>query len=388
MSLPAPQTLIESLLRIPSISSFDPSLDTSNRPVCEALATFLSDAGARATLTEIPGRPDKVNLLARFGEGPPGLALCGHTDTVPYDEARWATDPFDPVCRDERLYGLGSSDMKGFLALCASVLDEMSPGGLKRSVIVLGSADEETGMDGARALVDAGQPLAPFAVIGEPTSLKPVRQHKGIFMERIALKGRSGHSSNPALGNNAIDAMHDVLTALKRWRGELAERYACDDFDVPFPTVNFGRIRGGDNPNRICASAELDIDVRLTPGMTVADTRAALRDEVLGVCARSGLDASFQILFNGVDPLSTPADADVVTFCEHVSGHASGCVNFGTEAPFFTTLGAQSVVCGPGDIDLAHQPNEYLDLRQIEPARRMIAALIERYCRDVPRDAP
>ena len=101
----------------------------------------------------------------------------------------------------------------------------------------------------------------------------------------------------------------------------------------------------------------------------------------LAVAARSGIDATFQVLFNGVDPLNTPADCDVVTFCEHLSGHGSGCVNFGTEAPFFTTLGAQSVVCGPGDIDLAHQPNEYLDLRQVAPARQMIASLIDRYCR-------
>ena len=374
--------MIEALLRIPSISSFDPALDTPNQPVCERLAEYLDHAGAHVTLTEIGGRPGKVNLLARFGGGPPGLALCGHTDTVPYDAARWDTDPFDPVVRDEKLFGLGSCDMKGFLALCAAVLADIDASRLQRSVIVLGSADEETGMDGARALVASGTPLAPFAVVGEPTSLRPVRQHKGIFMERIRLNGRSGHSSDPTLGHNAIDAMHDVLGALKTFRDELARRHPDPAFDVPQPTINFGRIEGGDNPNRICASATLDVDVRLTPGLTVANTRKALRDCVLQAVRDDGVAAEFEVLFNGVDPLSTDPNADVVSACEHLSGHRAGCVNFGTEAPFYSALGAQSVVCGPGDIALAHQPNEYLDLRQIGPACDMLRALVQRFCRD------
>ncbi|MEM6639134.1 MAG: acetylornithine deacetylase [Pseudomonadota bacterium] len=385
MPLPDPISMIGELLRIPSVSCFDPALDTSNVPVCERLAQYLNDAGASVHLQPVKGRIGKVNLIAQFGEGPPGLALCGHTDTVPYDDARWDTDPFDPIQRESRLYGLGSSDMKGFLALCASVLDEIAAGSLTRRVVVVGSADEETGMDGARDLLDRGEPIAPMAVIGEPTMLRPIRQHKGIFMERIELEGRSGHSSNPALGHNAIDALHDVLTDLKAWRVELSDMHANAEFDVPAPTVNFGRIEGGDNPNRICARATLDLDVRLTPGMTVRDTRAALRDRVLGAVARHGINAEFKALFNGVDPLSTPADADIVRACEHVTGHGAGNVNFGTEAPFFSALGAQSVVCGPGDIDLAHQPNEYLDLTQIEPTRAMLRSLIHRYCQTPTR---
>lgn len=380
--------MIESLLKIPSISSFDPALDTSNMAVCETLATYLGDAGASVSLDPIPGRLGKVNLMAKFGSGPPGLALCGHTDTVPYDAARWATDPFDPVTQDEKLFGLGSSDMKGFLALCAAVLERCTPGRLQRSVIVLGSADEETGMDGARALMAAGQPLAPFAVVGEPTSLVPMRQHKGIFMERVRLQGRSGHSSNPALGHNAIDAMHDVLGALKQWRDALRETHRDDSFDVPYPTLNFGRLTGGDNPNRICADAQLDMDMRLTPGMTVADTRQALRRCVTDAVSAAGIDVQFDVLFEGVDPLATAPDSDVVTTCEQLSGHHAGCVNFGTEAPFFSQLGAQTVVMGPGDIDLAHQPNEFLDLRQLEPTCEILMALIDRYCAHPEGRAP
>ncbi|MFK7887398.1 MAG: acetylornithine deacetylase [Gammaproteobacteria bacterium] len=382
MALPSSQDMIAELIATPSISSFDPRLDTSNRPVCERLATYLESAGARVELQDVSGHAGKVNLLARFGAGPPGLALCGHTDTVPFDDARWQHDPFGAQLVEEKLYGLGSSDMKGFLAICASVLAQQNVAKLQRQVIVLGSADEETGMFGARALLAQGTPLAPFCVVGEPTSLVPMRQHKGIFMEKIILQGRSGHSSDPTLGNNAIDAMHEVLGALKGWRGEMGERYANPDFAVPTPTLNFGRIEGGDNPNRICARAELHIDVRLMPGMTVARSRAALRERVRRVAQASGVEVEFDVLFEGIDPLTTAADAAVVKHCEALSGHRAGCVNFGTEAPFFNELGSESVVFGPGDIDLAHQPDEYLDLRQIKPTADALSALIEHFCRD------
>lgn len=382
MALPTAEQMIARLVATPSISSFDSSLDTSNRAVCEHLAGWLQSAGANVELNAVPGHAGKFNLLARFGSGPPGLALCGHTDTVPFDEARWQHDPFGAKIVDHKLYGLGSSDMKGFLAICADVLAQRNAARLNKQVVVLGSADEETGMFGARALLEQGQPLAPCVVIGEPTSLVPIRQHKGILMEKIVLRGRSGHSSNPALGNNAIDAMHEVLTELKAWRTEMGERFANPDFAVPVPTLNFGRIAGGDNPNRICAEAQLHIDVRLTPGMTAAKSRAAIRERVIRATEASGVEVDFEVLFEGIDPLTTSADAAIVRHCEALSGHRAGCVNFGTEAPFFNQLGSDSVVFGPGDIDLAHQPNEYLDLRQIDPTKDALNALIDRFCCD------
>jgi acetylornithine deacetylase len=381
MNLPATDEMIAELIAIPSISSFDKALDTSNLAVCTRLADYLETAGARVALHDVKDRKGKYNLIARFGEGPPGLALCGHTDTVPFDDARWQHDPFGAQRVDEKMYGLGSADMKGFLAICAGVLAAERADSLQRQVIVLGSADEETGMFGARSLVADGAPLAPFALIGEPTSLTPIRQHKGIFMEQIRLRGRSGHSSNPALGANAIDALHEVLGALKDWRRELADRFPDPAFGVPMPTLNFGHISGGDNPNRICAQASLHLDVRLMPGMTVAATRAALRERVMDTVRGSGVEAHFEVLFEGVNPLSTAADADLVRHCEQLSGRPAGCVNFGTEAPFYTELGAQSVVFGPGDIDLAHQPDEYLDLNQVAPTQAAVRALIDRYCR-------
>lgn len=380
--LPSTLEMMQELIAIPSMSSFDARFDTGNGPLCARLAAYLEDAGCEVRLLPVPGCAGKVNLLAQFGSGPPGIALCGHTDTVPYDEERWSLDPFTAGCRDGRLYGLGSSDMKGFLAICAAVLASMDSSTLRRSVVVIGSADEESSMAGARALAEAGEPIAPYAVIGEPTGLAPVRLHKGILMESVKLVGRAGHSSNPALGANAIDAMHDVIGALRAWRRELRQRHSDERFDVPSPTLNFGALHGGDNPNRICGECELYVDLRVTPGMTTAAAREELRDTVRHALTGSAVTAEFAALFAGVDPLATAADSRVVRACEAHSGCAAGGVNFATEAPFFTALGAETVVFGPGSIDLAHQPDEYLDLRFVAPAEKAVRALVEQFCVD------
>lgn len=379
-ALPPTPAMIEALIAIPSISSFDPRFDTGNAALCERLAEYLGDAGGAVRIEPVPGAEGKFNLIARFGSGPPGLALCGHTDTVPYDEALWSVDPFTAGRVEDRLYGLGSSDMKGFLAICAAVLARLERDALTRSVIVIGSADEESSMAGARALYEAGETLAPYAVIGEPTGLAPVRLHKGILMESVRLLGRAGHSSNPALGANAIDAMHDVLGALRDWREELTATHSDARFDVPGPTLNFGAVHGGDNPNRICADCELYVDLRITPGMTVAGAREALRRRVADAVAGSDVRVQFRALFRGVDPLATRAESRIVRACEAHSGHPAGSVNFGTEAPFFTAMGAETVVFGPGRIELAHQPDEYLDLAFVPPAEAAVERLVREFC--------
>jgi len=140
--------------------------------------------------------------------GIPTPYVAGHTDTVPFDAGRWRYDPFAGAIADERIYGLGSADMKSFLALAIEAAREFSVRDLRQPLVVLATADEESSMSGARALAAANRPLGRHAVIGEPIGLKPIRMHKGILMEAIRLEGRSGHSSNPALGASALEGMH------------------------------------------------------------------------------------------------------------------------------------------------------------------------------------
>ena len=162
--------------------------------------------------------------------------------------------------------------MKSFLALALEASRELAGRRPERTLILLATADEETSMAGARALVEPELPRARHAIIGEPTGLRPVRMHKGILMESIRLQGHSGHSSDPSLGNSALEAMHTVIGTLLSWRNELQKNFRDPLFAVPVPTLNLGHIHGGDNPNRICAECELHIDLRPLPGMDVAGT--------------------------------------------------------------------------------------------------------------------
>ena len=189
----------DQLLRLPSISSTNPSIDMSNQPVVDYLAEQLSARGFQCELmpcgqsangndsdiAKPDGNGNKVNLLATLGTGPGGLVLAGHTDTVPMNPELWSVDPLRMTERDGKLYGLGSTDMKGFFALIMQAIDELNVTVLKQPLIVLATADEETSMSGARELAKAGRPKARYAVIGEPTGMRPIHAHKGVMLSLI-----------------------------------------------------------------------------------------------------------------------------------------------------------------------------------------------------------
>lgn len=371
---------IRRLIATPSVSSVSPQFDQSNRPVIDLLAGWLEGAGFSVRIEPLPDRPDKANLIATLSEGPGGLVLAGHTDTVPFDAGRWHFDPFGGAIADDRMYGLGTADMKSFLALAIEAATEFRAGDLRQPLVILATADEESSMAGARALAAAGQPLGRHAVIGEPTGLKPVRMHKGILMEAIRLEGKSGHSSNPALGQSALEGMYRVMGELLQWRAELQARYRNPLFEVDVPTLNLGRIHGGDNPNRICAECELHIDIRPLPGMKLADLREELHRRLGRLLADSGLRLSFLPLFQGVEALDTPPAAAIVRAAEELTGVPAGVVNFGTEGPYLNALGMETVILGPGSVDCAHQPDEHLSLAVIPPTLELLRGLIGRFC--------
>lgn len=380
-TFPSTLTMISELIATPSVSSVEPQFDQGNRAVTQLLAEWLDAAGFQVEIMAIPGFPEKTNLIARLGEGDNGLVLAGHTDTVPYDDTRWRQDPFCLTERDNRLYGLGTSDMKGFFALALEAMRELRAADLTAPITLLATADEESSMCGARELVEAGRPRARYAVIGEPTGLKPVRLHKGIMMEGIRLRGRSGHSSDPSLGNSALEGMHAVMTELLLWRGQIQQRYRDDRFRVPVPTLNLGHIHGGDNPNRICAACALDIDLRPLPGMDLDTLRGELDSRLRPIAEQRGLEFGIERLFGGVGAFETPGDSPIVEVSESLTGNTAGSVNFATEGPFLAQLGIETVVLGPGDIEQAHQPDEYLALDRITPTVELLRRLIQRFCR-------
>jgi len=382
MSLPQTQEMLATLVAEPSVSCTDPQRDQGNLRVLHHLAGWLEELGARVQVLPLPHKPGKGNLIARFGgvggEGGSGLALAGHTDTVPCDESLWSADPFTLAERGARFYGLGSCDMKGFFPIALAAAGRHANSRFKRPLTIVATADEETSMDGARHLVEQGVPKAAAAVIGEPTGLRPIRAHKGVAMLSIAVQGASGHSSNPALGDNALEAMHRIMGALLEFREELGRRHADPSFEVRVPTLNLGCLHGGDNPNRICGHAELQIDLRVLPGM---DTQQVLADLRGCVAAASGATpTTVEAKFPPIAPYRTAADGRLVRLLESLSKQPSQAVAFGTEAPFFQSLGMETVVFGAGSIDQAHQPDEFVDGRQMQALEDVLTALIAKYC--------
>lgn len=379
--LPDTRSMIAKLIETPSISSTDPGIDQSNLAVINLLADWLETAGFHIEI--IPVTDTKANLVATLGdrEQSDGLVLSGHTDTVPYDTSRWTSDPFCLTEKDNRLYGLGTADMKSFFALVLEAVQCYRSKNLNHPLVVLATADEESTMSGAKALVENQIPLGRYAVIGEPTSLRPIRMHKGVMMESIRVSGKSGHSSNPALGASASEGMLKLLNGLLDWRKTLQENSRNPAFAVDIPTVNIGSIHGGDNPNRICAFCESLIDIRLMPGMEIAKTRRGLKNHLSPLLNdNSKLKVEIESLFEGIPAFETPADALIIGTTEVLTGYSADAVAFATEAPFFKQMGIETVVLGPGSIDQAHQPDEFIALSELQPTVDLIRNLIEHFC--------
>ena len=369
---------LSQLVALPSVSCTDPNIDQGNQAVIDLLASWLSQFGFNCEI--MPISVGKANLIATLGSGSGGLVLAGHTDTVPCDAQLWASDPFKVSERNGNLYGLGIADMKGFFPAVLNAAQAFSKTKLKAPLIIIATCDEESSMAGAKALVEASKPQARFALIGEPTSLKPIRLHKGVMMERVKILGNSGHSSNPSLGNNALDAMTLVMSDLMAFRAEMQKKYHNPAFTIPYPTLNLGCIHGGDNPNRICGQCELQFDLRPLPDMNMDDIRQQIAQRLKRIALQQQIQIEYEAIFEGTPPAETPADSPFVKMVERLTQSESGSVAFGTEAPYFRQLGMDTIILGAGSIETAHQPNEYLPIKNISPLLLWLKQLIHHYC--------
>ncbi len=379
-TVPSLLSMINELIATPSISSVNPAFDLSNMNVINLLADWLETSGFSVEILPIPNQTNKANLIATLGSGSGGLVLSGHTDTVPYDEGRWQHDPFKITQDNNKLYGLGSADMKSFIALAIEASRDLNANDLQQPLIILATADEESSMSGARDLVKRQRPKARFAVVGEPTDLKPIHAHKGIIMESITITGRSGHSSNPAYGHNAMEAMMEVMQVIKQWREELQLQHIDNRFLVPVPTLNFGHIHGGDNPNRICGECELQIDLRPLPGMSLQECREELASRVSTVVDSKHFQLNIKSLIHGTESMLTPITSDIVKIAEKLTGNPAETAAYCTEAPYYNTMGIETVILGPGNIAQAHQPDEYIELAALNPTVSLLKNLITKFC--------
>lgn len=380
MSLPPFLNLYKDLIKIPSISSTDPTWDQSNLDVINQLATWLETLGFKNEIKEVSTAPGKYNLLSTFGSGDGGLLLAGHTDTVPFDEDKWLSDPFTIMEKGNRLYGLGTIDMKGFFAFVLEVLKETDLSKLNKPLRILATADEETTMSGAQDIASQKSFKPDYAIIGEPTGLVPVIMHKGHMSEAIRITGRSGHSSDPDKGLNAIEIMHLVISELKKVQQQFKDKYFNEHFEVPYPTLNFGAINGGDSPNRICGCCELHIDMRPIPGISTSELFITVKNALSYIEKRYPNSTEVYHLHEPIPSFQCPLHSDLITNAEIYTGNKAQSANYCTEAPFIEQLGCDTIVLGPGHIAQAHQANEYLDLSFIKPTKQVIQKMIQQYC--------
>ncbi|EJX1707341.1 acetylornithine deacetylase [Vibrio metoecus] len=377
MPLPSFLEVYEGLISTSSISSTDARWDEGNEQVIAKLADWLSALGFSIQIEQVA--PNKQNLIAKLGSGEGGLLLAGHSDTVPFDEGRWNYNPHALTQANNRFYGLGTADMKGFFAFIYEAVKNVDWSKQTKPLYVLATCDEETTMLGARHFTENAPFKPDYCIIGEPTSLVPIRAHKGHVANAIRVTGKSGHSSNPALGVNAIEIMHEVLFALMQLRDRLIKEYHHPGFEIPTPTLNLGHIHGGDSPNRICGCCELHYDVRPLPGISLDGLDNLMRDALRDVQQKWPGRIELVPLHDPIPGYECAHDHPFIHGISEICEQEAQTVNYCTEAPFLQQI-CPTLVLGPGSIDQAHQPDEFLAFEFIDPTVRVLSRAMQKYC--------
>lgn len=400
--------LLERLVALESTTA------VSNLPVVEACEEVLRDAGAWTRRVPAADQDDKAGLLARIGpDRDGGVVLSGHTDCVPVEGQPWTSDPFTLVERDGVLVGRGATDMKGFIASVLAAAPRFADADLARPVWVLLTWDEEIGTVGAgpmtAALLEETTPAC--AIVGEPTSMRPVVAHKGVRSLTVVVHGTDGHSSKPAQGANAVVAAARLAARIDEMAAELRARGGDPLFDPPETTFNVATLHGGQAINIIPRRAELTFEYRPVPaddGWGLADKLVAWAErELLPSMRRVDPECRIEVergsVVHGLAPETDPAGSyegvagdDRVRDGGGAAGRVTdagaaerlvrdllgfndeaGTVPFGTDGGWHQQAGISTVVCGPGDIDQAHQPDEFVEPAQLAACDDLLTALAE-----------
>ncbi|MCW5724723.1 MAG: acetylornithine deacetylase [Maricaulaceae bacterium] len=369
---------------------FDTTSRNSNLALIDYAEARLKALGAR---TERFPSPDgaKANLHAMLGpDVDGGVILSGHTDVVPVDGQPWTTDPWRLTAKDGRFYGRGTCDMKGFVACALAAAPAFAAADLKRPVHFAFSYDEEVGCLGAPAMIEriaAGAPRPAMAIIGEPTMMKVVTGHKGLFSFRVRITGREAHSSMVRDGVCAVTQAAPLMAWLAAQAKEMQARAPADSpFDPPFGTLTIGRMGGGTAMNILAREAWFECLIRPAPWDDARAILAALREQAAAAEAEMRKIApeaaiSFEIT-SDAPPLRPETDGAAERLARQLTGdNARRVVSYGTEAGQFQGAGFSVVVCGPGGIGQAHQPDEFVDADQLDACMdflRRLAAHMER----------
>lgn len=362
--------------------AIDTTSSRSNHALTSLIAGYVGPNGAVRPLSSPEG--SKSNLIVLFGpDSEEGLTLSGHMDTVPATEPGWSSDPFLARDADGKIYGRGTADMKGFLAIALNAALRASDRGLNQRLALAFTYDEEVGCLGALDLHENHEEslarLPRPTLIGEPTSLEVVRMHKGHTKLRIEVPGRVAHSGYPHLGVNAIERATEVLHVLGKLRQELEEvRVPSSDLfePVPWPPLNIATILGGSAINIVPGECTIEVGVRPLPGLDTEEVTGRIIDGVTGAC-----DDAIVSLINESPPMETEAESLLHrALCEINGQSESKAVSFATDGGWLSRSGLECVIWGPGAIEVAHKPDEYIPISEMETAASRLEQLIERFC--------
>jgi acetylornithine deacetylase len=378
--------ILERLVAFPTVSR-DPNL-----PLIDWIRNFLADHGVTSHLVQDDaGR--KSNLYASIGpavEG--GLVLSGHTDVVPVDDQAWSSDPFELAARDSRLYARGACDMKGFIAAALSRVPSLAKAKLSRPVHLMFSYDEEVGCLGAPRMIAAASARIPkpaAVIVGEPTSMRVANEHKGICTTLTRVTGVEAHSSLIHQGASSVMLAAELIEHLSGIGRKLASAPRSGNanrFTPPHTTISVNTIRGGTAINILAAACEFGWDIRALPGESAASVRAAL--EELASQRLAALESEnkhctiHSTLLADVPPLAGQGGAaELLAHAALQVKSDSTTVPFATEGGQFQRAGWSAVVCGPGSIEQAHKPDEFIERSELQACEAFLDRAIERQCR-------
>ena len=368
--------------------AFDTTSRLSNLALIDWAQEFLEGAGARCRRSYNPDK-SKANLFASFGpDGDGGYVLSGHTDVVPVDGQDWSSDPFAAEVRGDKLYGRGTCDMKGFVGTALSLVPEIANAKLKRPIHFALSFDEEVGCAGVPALLSdlAEAKIKPaLAIVGEPTLMKVVGAHKGGTAVKTRCKGHEGHSSAPQKGASAVMMAGEFIALLARIGVELQDD-SDPRFDPPCTTTQANIVSGGTALNILAREATVTWECRPLPGRdgraVVERAKELAASLILPKYRKGAPDADFvTTVMTNYPGLALDMDSPAVALALSVSGanHAEA-VAYGTEAGHFAAAGIPAVICGPGSIDQAHKPDEFVALSELDACEKFLRKVIARAC--------
>ena len=380
-----------SLDMIKTLIGFDTTSRDSNLDLIHYVRDYLARLGVDSELV-FNEDGNKANLYATLGpQDRPGILLSGHTDVVPVDGQDWHTDPFTVVQKDGRLYGRGTCDMKSFVAICLAYAPLMLDRGLQIPIHFAFSYDEEVGCIGVRRLIDmlGGMTVTPtMCIVGEPTEMQVTISHKGKYSYRAHVRGLEAHSSLAPEGVNAVEYAAELIAYMKGMARRIAAEGPFDaEFDVPHTTVHTGIINGGTALNIVPKDCTFEFEFRHLPDHDPATllaeverhVRETLEPEMKAIDPATGFTIEKISSIPGLD--TDPGD-EVVTFAKALAERNDhGKVAFGTEAGLFQQrAGIPTVVCGPGSIDQAHKPNEFIALDQVKKCEQFMERLMAHVC--------